>query len=82
MAEPKAYLIERIRDQLLHDPLVGELDLHIVIDDGRVTITGNVGTADRRDAAGRIVAEACPDCEVRNETTVSEYPEAPDGVLP
>ncbi len=80
-AEPTAYLIERVRDCLIHDPEIGELDVHVAIDGDRVVITGNVSTEQRRDAIVRAVHDCLPDHEIRNDTTVTVYPEGTEEVL-
>ena len=77
--EPNAYVAEHIRERLLRDPRVGELDLHIAIEGGRVLVTGHVSTRERCEAVNAVLAELMPDHEVRNEATVSVYPEAPEG---
>jgi hypothetical protein len=69
-AEPTAYLVERVRNCLVHDPDIGELDVHVVIEGERVIVTGHVSTADRRAAIDRVVRECLPDHEVRNDTTI------------
>lgn len=74
---PAPYLAEQIRDALLRHPDVGELDVHVVVDGDRVVVTGHVSTVDRRDAITRVLAEELPGHDVRNETTVAEYPEGP-----
>ena len=81
MSEPTAYLVERVRECLIHDPDVGELDVHVSIDDGRVVVTGNVSTEQRRDAIARVVRDCLPDHELRNDTTVTVYPEGGEEVL-
>lgn len=75
--EPNAYVAEHIRDRLLRDPRVGELDLHIAIEGQRVVVTGHVSTVERCEAVNSVLAELMPDNEIRNEVTVSVYPEAP-----
>ena len=81
MAEPEspAYLAEHIRDDLLRHPDVGELDVHVAVDGTRVVVTGHVSTSERREAITHVLAELLPDHDVRNETTVASYPEAPEG---
>lgn len=81
-AEPTAYLGEHIREYLLKDPRVGELDIHVAIEGRLVFVTGHVSTEDRREAITLALADLLPDHEVRNETTVSVYPEAPEGAVP
>lgn len=73
--EPAVYVAEHIKDELLRDPQVGELDLHVVVDGHRVVVSGNVSTQERHDAITRTLKEQLPDHDVRNETTVAAYPE-------
>jgi hypothetical protein len=80
-AEPTAYLVEHVRECLIHDPEIGELDVHVAIDGNRVVITGNVSTVERRDAVARAVAGCLPGHEVRNDTTVTDYAEGGEEVL-
>jgi osmotically-inducible protein OsmY len=84
MAEPQrdAYLVEHIREHLLRDPRVGELDIHVAIEGDRVSITGHVSTQERRTAISEVLTALLPDCDIRNETIVSVYPEAPESALP
>ena len=77
--EPGPYLVEHIREHLLRDPRVGELDIHVSVEGSLVFVTGHVSTEDRREAVSLALAEYLPGYEVRNETTVSVYPEAPEG---
>lgn len=81
MTDQPAYAAEHIREQLLHDPRVGELDVHLSIENGVVFVTGNVSTADRRAALDEVLAELLPDLQICNETTVAVFPEAPEGEL-
>jgi osmotically-inducible protein OsmY len=73
--EPTAYQAEHIREALLRDPAVGELDVHVAIDGERVVVTGNVGTQERRDAIDVRLAELLPGRDVRNDVSVSTFPE-------
>lgn len=79
-AEPAPYLGEQIRERLLRDPRIGELDLHVSVDGRSVIVTGHVSTDDRRRAVSEALDEFLPDHDVRNETTVSVYPEAPEEI--
>ncbi len=81
-AEPSAYVGEQIRERLLRDPRVGELDIHVSIDGRLVVVTGHVSTEERRQAISEALVDYLPDHEVRNETTVSAYPEAPEEAVP
>jgi osmotically-inducible protein OsmY len=73
--EPAAYLNEHVKDALLHDPDVGELDVQVAVDGMRVVISGHVSTVERQEAISRVLAELLPDHDVRNDTTVTVYPE-------
>lgn len=79
--EPDAYTVEHIREHLLRDPRIGELDIHVALEGRVVLVTGHVSTEDRRSAISRSLEKLLPDYDVRNETTVSIYPEAPEGSL-
>lgn len=81
-AEPGPYLVEHIREHLLRDRRVGELDIHVAVEGNRVFVTGHVSTQERHDAVSAALAEYLPDHEVQNETTVSVYPEAPGASVP
>lgn len=81
-AEPGPYLAEQIREKLLRHPDVGELDIHVAVDGRSIVVTGHVSTEDRRQAITEALTDFVPDHEVRNDTTVSVYPEAPEGTTP
>jgi osmotically-inducible protein OsmY len=76
--EPDAYTAEHVREELLRDPRVGELDVHVKIKGDVVFVTGNVSTADRRAALDDALAELLPGLQICNETTVAVFPEAPE----
>jgi hypothetical protein len=73
--EPTAYQAEHIREALLRDPDIGELDVHVTIDSDRVVVTGNVGTQERREAIDICLAELLPGREIRNDVSVASFPE-------
>ena len=52
--------------------------MHVAVDGTRVVVTGHVSTSERREAITHVLAELLPDHDVRNETTVASYPEAPE----
>ncbi|MFN7945081.1 MAG: BON domain-containing protein [Blastocatellia bacterium] len=64
------YLIGRLQDALATDPRVNALDVKITVCGGRIHLTGEVATEERRGAAALIVAELAPEIEIRNELTV------------
>jgi osmotically-inducible protein OsmY len=77
-SEPAGYTAEHVRDQLLHDERVGELDVHLEIEGDVVFVRGHVSTPDRRAALDDVLAELLPGYKVCNETTVAVFPEAPE----
>jgi hypothetical protein len=73
--EPKQYVIGRVREALSTDPRVNELDVAVTVSGRKVFLTGEVTTAERRDAVTIVVSEILPEHEIHNETTVRHYPE-------
>jgi osmotically-inducible protein OsmY len=73
------YLVGHIEDALIRDPRVNEQGLHVSIAGDRVFVTGTVSTKQRREAVVDVVRELLPECQLRNEVTVStDYPEPSD----
>jgi osmotically-inducible protein OsmY len=70
METPDDYLTEDLRDRLIHDPRVYEQDLTIRLDQRRLTVGGNVTTAERQQAITEVARELLPGYEITNETTV------------
>ncbi|MCA1832015.1 MAG: BON domain-containing protein [Actinomycetota bacterium] len=77
-AEPKHYLVGHIREALAQDARVNELTIQVTIAGEKIFLTGNVATAERRDAITEVVGEVAPGYNVHNETTVQAYEAAPD----
>ena len=76
--EPKQYVIERVHRALAEDPRVSALDVDVALAGGRVFLTGDVPTQERKDAISAVVAEVLPDHQVCNETRVAELAPAGD----
>jgi osmotically-inducible protein OsmY len=76
--EPKQYVIERVHRALAEDPRVGELNVDVTLAGGRVFLTGDVPTQERKDAISSLVGELLPDHEVCNETSVATLAPAGD----
>ena len=68
--EAPHYLIQRIREALVHDPRLGELELGVNVRAGQVFVTGTVHTDERRRAVSDVVREVAPEVEVHNQVTV------------
>jgi osmotically-inducible protein OsmY len=76
--DQSAYIAEHVREELLRDPRVGELDVHLEIEGEVVFVRGNVSTPDRCAALDEVLAELLPGFKIRNEATVAVFPEAPE----
>jgi osmotically-inducible protein OsmY len=70
------YFIGKLQEALAVDDRVNALDIKITIAHGRVHLTGEVPTEERRAAVQRIAQEMLPDLEVRNDITVLELAHA------
>lgn len=69
-AEPTPYTAQHIKDALIHDPRVGEMTLDVALAGGRVFVSGQVPTEQRRDAVPDVVRGIAGDLEIVNEVTV------------
>ncbi len=72
LSEPENYLVAHIREALANDPRVNELGLTVTISGSKIFVTGEVATAQRKDAVAEVVREVCPDHQVYNETAVRQ----------
>lgn len=77
MIEPEDYAIARLRDALATDERVAEMGLEVRVAAGKVFLTGQVPTEERRRAVGVVAGEILPEYEVHNETTVTEVGDTP-----
>ena len=77
MIEPEDYAIEHLRNALATDERVAEMGLDVRIAAGKVFLTGQVPTEERRRAVGVVAGEVLPDYEVHNETVVTELGDQP-----
>jgi osmotically-inducible protein OsmY len=71
MIEPEDYAIQRLRDALAGDERVAEMGVQVRLVAGKVFLTGQVPTVERRDAVGAVAAEVLPEYEVHNDTVVT-----------
>ena len=74
--EPDAYLVERIRDALAHDPNVAELGITVRVTPDLVFLTGDVGTPERKEAVAAVVGALADGRAVSNGITVVPIEEA------
>ena len=66
------YLVAKLQNALAADTRVNALDIKVTVSAGRVHLTGQVPTAQRRAAVEQIAVETLPGLRVRNELTVLE----------
>jgi Flp pilus assembly secretin CpaC len=77
MIEPEDYAIQHLREALATDDRVGEMGVQVRVVAGKVFLTGQVATPERRQAVGAVAAEVLPDYEIHNETDVIAVGEHP-----
>lgn len=77
MIEPEDYAIEHLRNALATDERVAEMGLEVRIAAGKVFLTGQVPTEERRRAVGIVAGEVLAEYEVHNEITVTELADTP-----
>jgi len=71
-AEPKHYVVQRVRHALAHDGRTNELDIQVKLAAGKIFITGSIPTSERCQAIHDVASEAAPGFEVQNNVTVYE----------
>jgi hypothetical protein len=71
MTHHEGYTAEHIRQALASDSRVNEPELRVQVVAGRVVVTGDVPTEERRAAIPEVVAEVDPELVVDNQTTVT-----------
>lgn len=74
---PPEYLVGHIEDALARDPRVNEQGLRVaVVGPGpTVVVTGTAVAPHDEHAIEEVVHELLPGAEVRDETTIADYPE-------
>ena len=77
MIEPEDYAVQRLRDALAADERVAEMGVQVRLVAGKVFLTGQVATEERRQAVGEVAAEVLPEYEVHNDTVVTVVADAP-----
>ena len=73
-----SYDAEHIRERLIKDPRVNELDVQVQLAGTALVLTGNVATEERRQSVADVVAELAPGVEVRNDVSVTSFTEPTD----
>ncbi len=73
--EPEAYVLERIREALAHDPRVSQLGIGVSVAGGRILLSGEVATAERKVAATEVARALAEGRAVYNAITVAALSE-------
>jgi osmotically-inducible protein OsmY len=71
---PPGYTEAHVAEALATDPRVSTLGIEVSIRAHEVFLSGDVGTAERRDAVSEVVAELLPGYRVHNDTSAREFP--------
>ncbi len=69
------YIAEHVKDALARDPRTEGLEIDVVVAGDAIVLRGRVTTEQRREAAGAVIRERFPDCEVQNELIAREFHE-------
>jgi osmotically-inducible protein OsmY len=77
MIEPEDYTVQRLRDALAADDRVAEMGVQVRLVAGKVFLTGQVATEERRQAVATVAGEVLPEYEVHNDTVVTEVADHP-----
>ena len=72
------YLAQHVREALAQDPRVADLGITVTAEPGRVYLSGEVATEERRHAIGTVAGELLADHEVTNQVTVIDCREPED----
>jgi osmotically-inducible protein OsmY len=72
-AEPDAYLVERVREALAHDPRIAELGVCVRVSGERVIVTGDVATPERKAAVSEVVRPLIGGRTLENGLTVTSF---------
>jgi osmotically-inducible protein OsmY len=67
------YAEAHVAEALATDPRVSTLGIDVAIRGREVFLSGDVGTTERKDAVGEVVAELLPGYTVHNDTTPREF---------
>jgi len=71
MSDADAYVAERVRTALAEDPRVGELGIAVRIEHGRLVLTGEVATDERRAAVETVAREQAPGTQIDNRVSAT-----------
>ena len=73
--QEEQYVVAKALEILTHDPRLGETALHVSVTGDKLFVTGDVATAERKDAITKVLEEQFPDLDVANATSVYDMVE-------
>lgn len=73
--QPDAYVAEHIRDALAHDPRVSQPGISVTVAGGKILLSGEVATTERKSAATDVAEPLAGGRPVHNALTVSALAE-------
>jgi len=76
VTEP-TYVIAHVHEALATDPRVLEQGIEMTVAGTTLVLTGRVGSAARRDAAGEVAREHAPGFDIRNDLEVVDVTSPP-----
>lgn len=71
---PPGYTEAHVAEALATDPRVSTLGIEVSIRDHEVFLSGDVGTAEAKEAVAEVVAELLPGYKVHNDTSAPDFP--------
>lgn len=74
-AHEDQYVVGKALEALAADERVGEIALHVSVTDGKLFVTGDVATLERRAAVTEVLKEKFPNLEVTNALSVYDMAE-------
>jgi hypothetical protein len=73
--EQDQYVVAKALEILANDDRLAETALHVSVTGPKMFITGDVATAERRDAITAVLTESFPDHEIANATSIYDMVE-------
>ncbi len=71
---PPGYTEAHVAEALATDPRVSALGIEVSIRAREVFLSGDVGTAERKDAVAEVVGELLPGYRIHNDTSTRDFP--------
>jgi osmotically-inducible protein OsmY len=73
-SDDSGYTEAHVAEALATDPRVSTLGIDVSIREREVFLSGDVGTAQRKEAVTEVVGEMLPGYRIHNDTSANEFP--------